>query len=1210
MKIDLDGSDGWVEVYNYGGIYYQDGDTLWMPKGATLTYQTWDNVKKYTPGWKTKPIDCTDLHPGFCDMQINLGGSGGWVEIYSYAAPYYQGGSIWMPTGATLTYQAWDKNKKYTPGWKTKLIDVDCSPLKPEFCNMSVDLGGSDGWVEIYSYAEPDKYKKDGDVFWMPVGATLTYQAWDNAKKYTPGWKTKPIDCTALNPGFCDMQIDLDGSDGWIEIYSYTNPYYQHGASIWMPKGATLTYRAWDNKKKITPGWKTWPIDCTPLKPGFCNMHVRLESGVWDKVEIYTLDMYKNCNYIWMPTGATITYRAYDMKGNVTCWQTKPIDCLALVPACKVHVVMPAGVWGEISGYGWIKNGDWIDIKPATYSYRLTNANKAVSTGWKSKTFSASDCCVDWNLMSEYCDMLVDLGGSDGWVEISGVDWYQTGAHLWMPKTATFSYRATNANKAVSTGWMPKNVDCTALAPKFCYMLVNLGGHEGWVEISGVNWFKDGDHVWMPVSATFSYRATNANKAISTGWKSKPVDCTDLAPEFCYMLIDLGGSDGWVEISGVGWYQEGAHIWMPVSATFSYRATNANKAISTGWIPKPVDCTALAPKFCHMLVDLGGSDGWVEISGVGWYQEGAHIWMPVSATFSYRATNANKAISTGWMPKPVDCTPLAPPFCPMLVSLERGVWSKAEISGVGWFVDQAKVWMPVSATFTYRALDIKNNSTCWLQKLVDCSPLVPECMVHIMMPPGVWVEIQNNGDPVQNCTKKNIKPIKGFYYRLMDAKKAVVTGWKLGSLTASNCCNSWNLTSEFCNMKITLGTTEGHVEIQNVGWFIDGDHVWMPKGAGLYYRATNANMAISTGWILKPVDCTDLAHPYCFMHVNLLDEDGKPSDGQVEIQNVTTGLKHCDHVWMPTKASFYYRAMNANGAIATGWILKPVDCTDLTHLYCNMHVNLLDEDGNPSDGQVDIQNVKDGLKHCNTIWMPTKASFYYRAMNANRAIATGWILKKVDCTDLTHLFCYMHVDLSDKNGKPSDGKVEIQNVPPKLVNYDHVWMPTQAAFYYRAMNANEAVSTGWILKKVDCTDLYHEYCNMHVDLRDDHGDASDGQVEIQNVPPKLVNCDHVWMPTQASFYYRAMNANGAVSTGWILKPVDCTTDLTHLFCHLHINPPAPYTQVEIQNVDWFAYCDYVWMPYLSAFYFRACDAGGQTCTGWILKKVDCTPLYK
>jgi hypothetical protein len=325
--------------------------------------------------------------------------------------------------------------------------------------------------------------------------------------------------------------------------------------------------------------------------------------------------------------------------------------------------------------------------------------------------------------------MHVDLDGGDGWVYIENVGYFQHCTKLWMPRGATFRYKAYDSTKKVSTGWKTKNVDCSALKPGFCNMHVNLDGGDGWVYIENVGYFKHSNYKWMPMGATFRYKAYDSTKKVSTDWKTHTVDCKDLYPGFCNMHIDLGDGtnpdpDGWVYIENVGWFQHCQYKWMPSGASFRYKAYDSTKKVSTGWKTKSVDCSDLKPGFCYMHINLDDGDGWVYIENVGYFKHSNYKWMPSGASFRYKAYDSTKKVSTGWKTHTVDCGDLKPGFCDMGISL-TDPYEWVYIENVGWFQDGASDWMPSGASFRYRACDAnKQNCTGWITKGVDCSDLV------------------------------------------------------------------------------------------------------------------------------------------------------------------------------------------------------------------------------------------------------------------------------------------------------------------------------------------------------------------------------------------------------------------------------------------------------------------------------------------------------
>jgi hypothetical protein len=263
----------------------------------------------------------------------------------------------------------------------------------------------------------------------------------------------------------------------------------------------------------------------------------------------------------------------------------------------------------------------------------------------------------------------------------------------------------------------------------------------------------------------------------------------------------------------------------------------------------------------------------------------------------------------------------------MLVKLEAGVWSKVYINGSGWYVDSTKVWLPVGVTISYKAVDANGVSTGWQTKPVECSPLVPECKVHIVLPDDTWVEISGVGW-FQNSNWVDIKPVKNYSYRLWNSAKSIAGPWKNKVFAASDCGKDWNLTGESCNLDILLGDFDGWVEIASVGWFQTGDdQTWLPVSATVKYRMWNSAKTIAGPWKEKHIDCTPLEDlESCNLKVILTD----PADGWVEIASVGW-FQNSDQVWLPVCSTIRYRVWDANKAIATGWIDKHVDCSDLIY---------------------------------------------------------------------------------------------------------------------------------------------------------------------------------------------------------------------------------------------------------------------------------------
>jgi hypothetical protein len=711
MHVELP-PDVWVYIENVG--WFQNSTYLQMPMGTSFRYKAYDAAKKVRTGWLTHNVDCDPLAPGYCEMEVQIP-AGTWVYIENVGW-LQNGAKVWMPMGASFRYKAYDAKQKVRTGWLTH--DVDCRPLKPEYCNMHVELP-PDVWV----YIENVGWFQNCTYLWMPSGASFRYKAYDAKQKVRTGWQTKKVDCNALKPGYCHMVVDLDGGDGWVYIENVG--WFQDGAKVWMPSGASFRYKAYDAKQKVRTGWQTKKVDCNALKPGYCHMEVDLEKGVWEKVYIENVGWFQDGAKLWMPSGASFRYKAYDVNGERTGWLTKDVDCTPLKPPCRVHIVLPPGVWIYIENIGWFQNCQWVELKPVkSFRYKLYDTTKKVGTGWKSKTLNASDCGKDWDLTGEYCHMHVNLDGGDGWVYIENVGWFQHSTHLWMPSGATFRYKAYNANKKVGTAWKSHTVDCNDLYPGFCHMEVDLDDGDGWVYIENVDYFQDGAKIWMPKTASFRYKAYDKTRKVVRDWRTHVVDCGLLKPGYCHMHVNLDGGDGWVYIENVGWFQHSTHLWMPSGATFRYKAYDKTQKVGTAWKSHTVDCNDLYPGFCHMEVDLDTGDGWVYIENVGYFQDGDYKWMPSGASFRYKAYDSTKKVSTGWKTRSVDCTALKPGFCNMGITL-GDPYEWVYIENVGWFQDGSSDWMPKTASFRFKAYDVnKQNGTAWVTKNVDCTDLV------------------------------------------------------------------------------------------------------------------------------------------------------------------------------------------------------------------------------------------------------------------------------------------------------------------------------------------------------------------------------------------------------------------------------------------------------------------------------------------------------
>jgi hypothetical protein len=363
------------------------------------------------------------------------------------------------------------------------------------------------------------------------------------ASGLTGDWQAHEItgEMTITEDRFSCVDLEVDApdccDDAEIDIYSQGNSL--KGQTLCVPTGVSLSRRARASGK--TGDWLSEPINAenvTLTEDRFCCMEIEVPSGVQDtaEVNIYGVGRFEHGEEVCLPTSIDIYWRL-EVGGEVSCWSPKHVDCTPLEATCEVHIKLPAGVYIYIENVGWFENCDWIEVVPTrSFRYKLYDATQKVSTGWKTKTLTAADCCNDWDLTGEYCDMHVDLDGSDGYVYIENVGWFQHSTHLWMPMGATFRYKAYDSTQKVSTGWITHEVDCNDLYPGFCNMHIDLGDGtnpdpDGWVYIENVGWFQHCDYKWMPMGASFRYKAYDKTQKVSTDWKTHGVDCDPLKPE-------------------------------------------------------------------------------------------------------------------------------------------------------------------------------------------------------------------------------------------------------------------------------------------------------------------------------------------------------------------------------------------------------------------------------------------------------------------------------------------------------------------------------------------------------------------------------------------------------------------------------------------------------------------------------------------------------
>jgi len=319
-----------------GRQFFRDGATPSLVDGQTYTAYGWDENKNYYGGAVTYVAAANKpLVINFCNMLVTLKdqnnnpvvAADGTYTIQQGGTVIYSGVNgdhIILPISTTVTAFGWDGKHKYYGGAVTK--HVNCDPLVIQFCDMAVQLTdqnnnpvvAADGSYTIQQGGTVIYSGVNGDHIILPISTTVTAFGWDGTHKYYGGAVTKTVNCEPLVINFCNMLVDLDGGDGWVEIQSVG--WFQHGANIWMPTGASFTYRATNANKAISTAWMTKPVvDCNPLVIPYCD--TKNNTGQTIQINGYGSNVPPNGSVI-LPKGITIQWRF--IGGG---WTTKPADC-------------------------------------------------------------------------------------------------------------------------------------------------------------------------------------------------------------------------------------------------------------------------------------------------------------------------------------------------------------------------------------------------------------------------------------------------------------------------------------------------------------------------------------------------------------------------------------------------------------------------------------------------------------------------------------------------------------------------------------------------------------------------------------------------------------------------------------------------------------------------------------------------------------------
>ena len=831
---------------------------------------------------------------------------------------------------------------------------VDCTPLVIQSgvpgtagnCTFEVQ---ADEHTTVTIYGGPSNLEDKAELTY-PLGTRLSWYVRCNG--IAGPWRVKPVDCTDLDAtnSVCDMKINAPANTS-VEIYGGPGS-YQGGLPapiVTLPIGVTISYRVTVNG--ATGPWLTKPIDCTDLDISVgtegggdevCNMAIIAPANV--AVELYGVSggPYHNTDSVDLPMGITVSWRA-TVSGATGPWFTKKVDCTALnltggttpggIDICDMLIRAPLGVSVELYG---VSGGPFLGGATVSLPVGITVSWRASINGitgpWNTKPVD----CTSLDLShggpgAEICDMQIqaDRGVT---VEIYGVaGTYQNGDMIQIPNGASLSWRAKFGS--TTTGWQTKKVDCTPLVAECNMKVIAPAGAK--VQINYVGTFVNGDTVPLKMGKTYSWRAWANN--IYGPWTTKLIDCTplDATSAFCNMAIDVPEGDeavfgkhgAKVQINYVGTYTDGDRVLLPNCATVSWRAWVNN--LYGPWDTKHVECTALDASEAICVADIVTPTGPPEVVG----PQGAKVQINYVGTYQ---NGDQVALPTGatishrgwanniygpWNTQTIACPSTIAPSF-CEMAIVAAAGTKVQINYVGTYVGGNSVLLPIGANVSYRGW-ANNIYGPWNTKHIDCSALDSG--------PG-------EGDPFGAFCDMEIDALRGI-----------------------------------------------DIQINYVGTYHDNDHVTLPIGATVSWRAkVNGHW---TGWQTKMVDCSALAAE-CEILIRTLPGTA------VGISGVGT---FDDGESASAKMGSTIKWQAKSHGVAGPWNTKLVDCTpiDATDEYCDMAI--LVDPAIEEDVQVGINGIgtyRDGA----VVVLPIGGAIKWQAKA--HGVSGPWHDKPIDCNPI------------------------------------------------------------------------------------------------------------------------------------------------------------------------------------------------------------------
>ena len=913
-----------------------------LPMGNNILWRAM--VNGITGPWITKHIDCTPLEvesgdgtgndEQICEMDI-IAPDNVAVQLNGVSGTFGDGDTVELPMGVNILWRA--SVNGITGPWVKK--HVDCSALEIaqgttvggfDICDMSISAPPG---VTVQLNGVTGGPFADGSQVQLPVGVNLLWRATING--ITGPWVKKHIDCSALvisegttAGGFDICDMDISAPPGvTIQLNGVTGGPFADGSSVKLPVGVSLLWRATING--ITGPWINKAIDCTPLvlthgtgSEAICDMKIEALNGVTIQLNGVP-GTFVNGNTVQLPNGVKILWRAL-VNGRWTGWQTKHVDCTALVAECPMKIVTPANSKVKIDWVGTFENGDVVPLKMGTSINWHGVSNNATGPGYTKLVD-----CTTLDASSAYCDMLINTPGT-GKVKIDWVGTYENSNSVLLPVGIDVTWHAV-AN-GVTGPPNTKPIDCTPLdtGPSegepygaFCNMgIVAPAG--GKVKIDWVGTYENGEHVLLPMGVDVTWHAV-AN-GVTGPLYPKHVDCTDLSTlspsAFCNMAI-VAPSGGKVKIDWVGTYENGDAVLLPVGAAVTWRGV-ASGATSPIGHTKDVDCFPLdaTSEFCNMEIDAENGVQ-VKIDWIGTYSDGQHVLLPIGAQLQWRALVNGQW--TSYQTKNVDCTALVAQCMMQIIapqSPDTDVPSKVVIHNVGYYSSGAVVplklgktyqWSPIAVTQGHR----QTQSPIRYSKLIDCTPLDATDMfctfAVVNVPTDATVTINNvgvgytEGNEVMLPVEQDVTWFLRLHGNGPNQPKHID-------------CNDLDVSDHTCQMQI-LTDPGTQVVIHSVGYFNNGDVLEVPIGAHLAW-AGKANGKVGPNQPVKDVDCSPLDGRGLFCNMAISASNGN--------QAVIHGIGYYndgDHVLFPIGSTISW-SEKINGVVGPS-TNKTIDCSAL-----------------------------------------------------------------------------------------------------------------------------------------------------------------------------------------------------------------------------------------------------------------------------------------